>query len=305
MPRRTSRMKGRWVLITGAGQGLGRSLAVAFADVGARIIVTDRDLDRVETTRRWLCRRGNAAVGVEMDVSCAESVRAARLEVMSRVGGLDVLVNNAGIVQGGLFTEVALEQHLHTFNVNTHGPIRVVHAFLEDLLSSPVAHLVNIISASALVGLPQASTYAASKWAMLGFTESIREELHRAGHLHAGVTAVCPSYISTGLFAGAKPPRFTRMLTPGTVAREVVRAVETRRTQLMLPRTVGLLPLARTLLPVTWARRLGDWMGIYDSMTGWRGRQAAEQDGRNNEAAEAARDSSEPSWVHPAAVSGS
>ena len=268
-----TRLEGRWVLITGAGHGLGRALAGAFADAGSRIIVTDHDPDRVVSTTRWLSRRGNTAVGIEMDVTSEQSVAEARRDVISRIGSIDVLVNNAGIVRGGPFTDVPLEEHLRTLDVNTHGPIRVTHAFLPDLLASPTAHLVNIISASALIGLPGASTYAASKWALLGFSESLREELRRAGHAHACVTAVCPSYISTGLFAGVRPPRFTRMLTPAAVARQVVKAVLNRRRKLMLPRSVSLISLSRALLPESWSQRLGDWTGIHAGMADWHGHQ--------------------------------
>ena len=273
-----TRLDGRWVLITGAGHGLGRAMAGAFADAGSRIIVTDQDPDRVDSTTRWLSRRGNPAVGIEMDVTSERSVAEARRDVISRIGSVDVLVNNAGIVRGGPFIDVPLEEHLTTLDVNTHGPIRVTHAFLPDLLASPVAHLVNIISASALIGLPGASTYAASKWALLGFSESLREELRQAGHSQACVTAVCPSYISTGLFAGVRPPRFTRMLTPAVVARQVVKAVLNRRPKLMLPRSVSLIPISRALLPDSWSQRLGDWTGIHAGMANWHGHQRAETD---------------------------
>jgi len=278
MSHTKTRLDGRWVLITGAGHGLGRAMAGAFADAGSRIIVTDQDPDRVDSTTRWLSRRGNPAVGIEMDVTSERSVAEARSDVISRIGSVDVLVNNAGIVRGGPFTDVPLEEHLNTLDVNTHGPIRVTHAFLPDLLASPVAHLVNIISASALIGLPGATTYAASKWALLGFSESLREELRQAGHSQACVTAVCPSYISTGLFAGVRPPRFTRMLTPATVARQVVKAVLNRRPKLMLPRSVSLIPISRALLPDSWSQRLGDWTGIHAGMANWHGHQRAETD---------------------------
>lgn len=269
MTRPTTRLTDRWVLITGAGHGLGRALAGAFADAGSRIIVTDSDPSGIDITTGWLRRRGNTVIGLEMDVTCPESIERARRAVTARAGGVDVLVNNAGIVRGGLFTDVPLDEHLATFEVNTHGPIRVTHAFLPDVLDSPVAHLVNIISASALIGLPGASTYAASKWALLGFTESLREELRHGGHRHAGVTAVCPSYISTGLFSGVRPPRFTRLLTPAEVARQVVRAVLAGRPSLMLPRIVGLIPLSRAVLPNRWSQKLGDWTGIHTGMADW------------------------------------
>ncbi|HAB13020.1 MAG TPA: short-chain dehydrogenase [Planctomycetaceae bacterium] len=284
MTRPTTRLTDRWVLITGAGHGLGRALAGAFADAGSRIIVTDSDRSGIDMTTEWLSRRGNAVIGLEMDVTCPESIERARREVMTRAGAVDVLVNNAGIVRGGLFTDVPVDEHLATFEVNTHGPIRVTHAFLPVVLGSPVAHLVNIVSASALIGLPGASTYAASKWAVLGFTESLREELRHSGHRHASVTAVCPSYISTGLFSGVRPPRFTRLLTPAEVARQVVRAVLAGRPNLMLPRAVSLIPLSRALLPIRWSQKLGDWTGIHTGMADWLGHNRAEQPtGRNHD----------------------
>ena len=284
MTRPRTRLTDRWVLITGAGHGLGRALAGAFADAGSRIIVTDSDPSRIGMTTGWLSRRGNTVMGLEMDVTCPKSVERARREVMTRAGVLDVLVNNAGIVRGGLFTSVPVNEHLATIEVNTHGPIRVTHAFLPVVLDSPIAHLVNIVSASALIGLPGASTYAASKWALLGFTESLREELRHSGHRHAGVTAVCPSYISTGMFSGVRPPRFTRLLTPAEVARQVVRAVLAGRPTLMLPRAVSLIPLSRALLPDRWSQKLGDWAGIHTGMADWLGPDGAENPSVRNPA---------------------
>ncbi len=93
MARKRTRLTDRWVLITGAGHGLGRALAGAFADAGCRIIVTDSDPSRVGMTTGWLSRRGNTVMGLEMDVTCPKSVERARREVMTRAGVLDVLVN--------------------------------------------------------------------------------------------------------------------------------------------------------------------------------------------------------------------
>ena len=136
---------------------------------------------------------------------------------MTRVGPITSLINNAGVVFGGEFEQVELDQHLNTFRVNSEGLMATTHAFLDDLIQAKEAYLVNIASASAFIGLPYGSTYAASKWAVVGFSESLRLELAVRKIRHVHVTSVCPSYISTGMFDGVKTPLFSPMLTPKKV----------------------------------------------------------------------------------------
>ena len=131
---------------------------------------------------------------------------------------MDVLVNNAGIVHGGPFLDVPVERHLATYRVNVLGLVAVTHAFLPDLIASADSHLVNIASASGYIGLPHGSTYASSKWAVIGFSESLLLELELHGHRHVHVTTVCPSYVTTGLFDGARAARTTSLLSPERLA---------------------------------------------------------------------------------------
>jgi short-subunit dehydrogenase len=106
---------------------------------------------------------------------------------------------------------------------------------------------------------------------VLGFCESLREELRVLGHRHVGVTAICPSLIATGLFDGAKPARFTRWLTPGAVADEVVRAVEKGREFVMLPWTVRWMHRLCRGWPRGWFRAVCRWVGASRIMTDWHG----------------------------------
>ena len=147
----------------------------------------------------------------------------------AEIGPIDVLVNNAGVVFGGTFLEVPLDRHLATVAVNLSGVLAMTHAFLPDLIARPAGHIVNIASAAAVIALPMATSYAASKCAVLGFSDSLREELRELGHRHVGITAVCPGYIATGLFDGAKPARLTRWLTPEEVAAAVVAPLSAAR----------------------------------------------------------------------------
>jgi short-subunit dehydrogenase len=255
------------VLITGAGHGLGLAIAGAFARAGARVVVTDREPERVEAAVAQV----PGACGYRLDVTDAEQIAGVRARLAAEHGPPDVLVNNAGVVFGGPFLDVPLARHLATVNVNLAGVLAVTHAFLPDLLARPAAHLVNIASASAVIALPNAATYAATKWAVLGFTESLQEELRQHGHRHVGVTAICPGYITTGLFAGARPGRLTGWLAPETVAAAVVRAVEKQQEFVLLPRLLRVIYGLTAGLPRSWYKGLCRAFGVSRSMTGWHG----------------------------------
>jgi short-subunit dehydrogenase len=260
-------LDGKRVLITGAGGGLGRALAKRFADAGAIVIVTDRDVAAAENTAREI----KSAIAVQLDVTDAASIRTVRDRILGD-GPIDVLVNNAGVVFGGPFAATPQDRHDLTVAVNLNGVIAVTYAFLRDLNGRPEAHLVNVASASAFIPLPHGAVYAATKWAVLGFTESIREELRLLGHRHVGVTAVCPSYIDTGLFAGATPPKLTRWLTAEGVADATAQAVLRGQSLVILPRRIRWLLAIGNLLPSPIWRRVVAWTGVSTSMSGWHGR---------------------------------
>jgi all-trans-retinol dehydrogenase (NAD+) len=260
------------VLITGAGHGLGRAAAERFARAGAEVIVTDLDAERAVSVAGEIKRAGGRSLGFPLDVTSDEQTHAIRSRIRSERGPIDILVNNAGIVHGGPFLDVPLAKHRATVEVNLTAVLAMTHAFLPDLIAQPEAHIVNIASAAAIVALPHGVTYAATKWAVLGFSESLREELNLLGHRHVRVTAICPSYADTGLFSGAQPPRFSRMLKPESVADAIVRAVERNRDIVFLPRTVQAFHTLARHLPRGLYRRACAWVGVSTSMVNWRGR---------------------------------
>jgi all-trans-retinol dehydrogenase (NAD+) len=179
------------------------------------------------------------------------------------------------VVHGGPFIDVPLERHIQTYGVNTLGLVAMTHAFLPDLIASSEGHLVNISSASGFIGLPFGATYASSKWSVIGFSESLRLELDTLGHRHVGVTTVCPSYVSTGLFDGARPPLTTRFVTPEKIAALTVAAIKSNRAFVLTPWLVKLTPLLKGILP----RRLFDMvtglLGATGGMQDWKGRTKA------------------------------
>lgn len=261
------------VLITGGARGIGLSMARAFAGAGAEIVLTDLHRDALTEACSSLAEAGADCRSYLLDVTDIESIALARDQIHDEGGPIDLLVNNAGVVHGGIFLEVQLEQHLQTLRINTEGQVAVTHTFLPDLIAAPESHLVNMSSASGLVGLPWGTTYAASKWAVFGFSESLRLELERTGYEHVGVTVVCPSYVTTGMFAGVKTPRLTRFLSPEKLAAKITKAVLADKPYVLEPWLIKIAPFLKGVLPRPARDRLSDLFGATTGMRSWKGRQ--------------------------------
>jgi NAD(P)-dependent dehydrogenase (short-subunit alcohol dehydrogenase family) len=266
-------LNGKIAVVTGAASGIGRCLGHRFAAAGSRVAIADLDVAGARRVAAEIIAAGGQAHAFELDVTSPASVHALRAVLIERMGPPDVVVNNAGIVHGGAFLDVPLERHVATFRVNVEGLVNVTHALLPDLLARPEAHLVTIASASSFVGLPFGSTYGASKWAALGFAESLRLELQQLGYDHIGLTAVCPSYVGTGMFGGVTPPRLTRILTPERVADLTVKAVLANKAFVLTPWLVRLTPLLHGVLPRPVFEAVAAAFGVNTSMASWRGRE--------------------------------
>ncbi|MEM7581831.1 MAG: SDR family oxidoreductase [Acidobacteriota bacterium] len=271
-----SRLTLKRVLITGAAQGLGQAMARGFASEGAEIVLTDLDGAALEAAREDLERSGARCRSYVLDVTDAEAIEEVRASLHRDAGAIDLLINNAGVVFGGNFLDVPLNQHQLTYRVNVEGVVAMTHAFLPDIIASPRGHLVFIASASGYVGLPKGSTYASSKWAAIGFAESIRAELKQLGHRQVGVTTVCPTYINTGMFEGAEPPKTAKMLDADEIAAKVVDAVKRRRVWVREPWIVKVTPLLKHGLPTPLSDFLSDAFGASSSMDRWQGRDKPE-----------------------------
>jgi short-subunit dehydrogenase len=265
-------LEGKRVLITGGASGIGRAIADRCAGRGARLVLVDLNEAALSATADQLRATGATVDTFTADLSDVGQIALLSDRVHAAGGAIDVLVNNAGVVFGGGFLDVPVEKHLLTYQINTIGLVAMTHAFLPDLIASPDGHLVNTASASGLIGLPYGATYASSKWSVIGFSESIALELEELGHRHVHVTVLCPSYVSTGLFDGAKAPRFTRLLTADRVADRTVRAMLANRFAVRMPWLVSLTPPLKGLLPLRLFNRVARLLGVSTSMSHWKGR---------------------------------
>lgn len=280
------------MLITGGAQGIGFEMAIKFGERGTNIVIADIDEEKLADARARLEARGIPASGFRVDVTNPASIASLKAQVAAEAGPIDVLVNNAGVVFGGPFTKVSLDDHFKTYEVNVLGLVAVTHAFLDQLIQRPEAHLVHIASASGFIGLPYGSSYASSKWAVIGFGESIRAELKLEGHEHVHHTIVCPSYIGTGMFEGAAAPMATQILEPDALAEKVVQAVERNKIHVLEPFMVKLTPLLRDVLPTALYDKVSHLFGADTSMAQWTGRKA--ETGSEPEARLSAEDRLDP-----------
>lgn len=264
------------ILITGAGAGIGRLMAEKFAARGAEVIVTARRITAAREVVQHITNAGGKAHAYTLDVSKVASISKFRDQLHAEQGPISILVNNAGVVFGGEFEQVTLQRHRDTFRVNSEGLMACTHAFMDDLIAAPAAHLVNIASASAFIGLPYGSSYAASKWAVVGFSESLRLECAERGLRHIKVTTVCPSYIATGMFKGVKTPWLSPMLTPDKVVNSIIAGVAKGDAFVIEPPMARSVERLKGLLPRKIWDQIAKRTGVSTSMYSWKGKKKSE-----------------------------
>jgi NAD(P)-dependent dehydrogenase (short-subunit alcohol dehydrogenase family) len=191
--------KGKLVFITGAGSGIGRETALAFARGGARLALCDLREDGVAQTCRLVEAEGARAAHYVVDVTDANAVKALAAQVEREHGVVDVLVNNAGIGAAGNFLDTTLDTWRKVLDVNLMGVVHGCHAFLPAMVArGQGGHVVNLASLAAYVAAADMPVYCTSKYAVLGFSESLRADMARHG---IGVTAICPGVIHTNIIS--------------------------------------------------------------------------------------------------------
>jgi short-subunit dehydrogenase len=266
------KLDGRTVLITGGASGIGRLMGRRFLDQGAgHLVIWDVQQKALHETVSKFIAEGFRVSGYLVDLADPARIESAAGEM--RVAGVDVdvVVNNAGVIVGKTFVEHSSKDIALTMDVNILAPIYVAKEFLPGMISRNCGHFVNIASAGGFVSNPKMSVYCASKWAMIGWSDSLRIEMEQGG-TGVSVTTVTPYYIDTGMFAGVRSP-FIPILKPEYVADRIIAAVKSDRIFLRLPWIINLVPLLRGLLPVRCFDKIGgEWMRIYHSMDHFRGR---------------------------------
>lgn len=267
---------GKRVLVTGAAMGLGKLFAErAVREGAAAVVLWDINETALKETAAELTGRGGTVHHHVVDVSAPDAIAEAAAAVREQVGGIDILVNNAGIVRGNsYFWETENRADIDkTMAINSLAPMYVTLEFLPAMVAgSSEARVLTIASSAGLVSNPRMSVYAASKWAALGWSDSVRIELEQAGHAHVKVTTVCPTYINTGMFEGAKGFWFTPILEQQDVVDTSWREMKNGTPLVVLPWTSRLNKALSGLLPIKLRDLFLDTVGVYHSMDKFTGR---------------------------------
>jgi len=272
--------EGKNVLVTGAAMGMGRLFAErAIAEHAANIVLLDVDEAALNDTLEELealAEGPTVVTGYIVDVSDADAVADTAAAVLDETGRIDVLVNNAGVVRGNhYFWETDLEHDAKfTIEVNTLAPMYVAHAFLPGMIDAPgECRMLNLASAAGFTPNPRMAVYAASKWAVIGWSDSVRLELKQAGHDHVKVTTACPYYTNTGMFDGASSAPLLPILEPDEVVDESWKAMLAGRSFVVLPKTVMLSEMLKGVVPIDVRDFIADRViGVYHTMDDFTGR---------------------------------
>lgn len=267
------------ILITGAAMGMGRLYAErAVAEGAETVILWDINKEALaETTKALRVHADNRQEIVPMLVDIAQrtAIEKASANVIANHGGVDVIINNAGVVRGTYFWEHENERDTEfIMKINALAPMFITHEFLTGMMEGQrPSRIVNIASAAGTLSNPKMSVYASSKWALIGWSDSVRLELKQQHINNVKVTTVCPSYIATGMFEGVKGPLMTPIMQPDYVVNKVWKAMLAGKPMLMLPWTVHLSKVLKGILPQRWFDAIADNIfGVYNTMDKFTGR---------------------------------
>ena len=260
------------MLVTGGNRGMGKLFCEHGVAEGAKIIIWATNEQTMKETADELTRRGGEVYTYKVDVSNRKAIEEAAENVLKEHGTVDILINNAGIVVSAYFWEHTNDQIEKTMRINSEALMYICRAFLPGMMEKREGRIVNLASAAGLISNPKMSVYCASKWAVNGWSDSLRLELEQEGYDNICVTTVTPGYVNTGMFEGAKAPLMTPIIEPEPFVQMVWESMKKGKVVVRSPWTVYLVAIMKGILPI----RLFDFIfgnifGVYKSMDEFKG----------------------------------
>jgi 3-hydroxybutyrate dehydrogenase len=207
----------RGAVVTGGGRGIGAAVARALAEVGARVVVSARSTDQIESLAESLRQLGHKAWAVTCDVTDPDQVENLVQESTELLGSVDILINNAGIASSAPLKAISLEDWERIMAVNVTGPFLCTQAFIPAMIDAGWGRVVNVASVAGKVGQPYIAAYCASKHALIGFTRAVAAEMAAKG---VTVNAVCPGYVDTPMTDESVANMTSKTSLSGPAARE-------------------------------------------------------------------------------------
>ncbi|WP_300668948.1 SDR family oxidoreductase [Soonwooa sp.] len=263
---------GKKVLITGGASGIGKIMGRKVLERGAEtLVIWDINEAGIEVVKQEFSALKGNVVGYKVDVSNVENLIEVAAKTKLEVDAIDVLINNAGIVVGKYFHEHSHENISKSIAINADAIMHATLEFLPEMMQRNSGSICNICSSAGLISNPKMSVYAASKWAAIGWSDSLRLEMEQLKK-NISITTIMPFYINTGMFDGVKS-KLLPILDPEKTSERIIRAIEKQTKMLAMPLPYWFIRLSQGILPLG----LFDWtmrnvFGIYNTMKDFKGR---------------------------------
>ncbi|NPA90674.1 MAG: SDR family NAD(P)-dependent oxidoreductase [Chloroflexi bacterium] len=246
-----TQVKGAVAIVTGASSGIGKETALALAREGARVVLAARRRPLLEEVAQAIHALGGEALVIPTDVRDREQVDHLVRETLARWGQVDILVANAGAYIRRPIRELRVEDLEESMAVNFYGSVYPVLAVLPHMLARGHGHIVLVTSMDAKKGIPPDGPYVAAKFALAGFGDVLRQELHGTG---VRATVVFPGRVDTPLIADLTVPWISAKIPPTTVAQAILRGIRKNAPEVIVPWHARLLVYAQVISP-----RFADW----------------------------------------------
>jgi len=272
-------LRGKTAIVTGGAMGIGLATSKLLVHEGCVLTIWDINQNELEKSKKELELLGGKVFVYHCDVTDKNRVYELAKQAVCDMGTIDILINNAGYVKGGELLDQPDEVWEKTIQINLTAMLYTIRAVLPGMYQRNFGHIVNISSASGLLGVANLSVYAATKWAVWGLTESMRFEAWNNGKKGVRWSSIHPSYLAKGLFEGAKLGFLGNLIVPlvkshDVIARAIVYSALKRGKYLVLrPRSLRLTTLLRGILPDFLFQKLMILMGVHKSMESWKGRE--------------------------------
>lgn len=256
------------VLITGGASGIGKIMSRLFLDRGAQVIIWDINLSLINASLEELSLRGSIS-GYRVDIANQTALQDSFEQVKANHGMIDVLINNAGIVVGKYFHQHTQWEIKRSMDINALAPLYITRLFLPDMMAQNRGSVCNIASSASYISNPKMSVYVASKWAIFGWSDSLRLEM-KLLKKNIDVTTVTPYYIDTGMFDGVRS--IMPILDPEKVAKKIVRGIALGKPIVSMPWSIHFVRFFQAIFPIRffdWF--VGDVLGVYKTMDDFKG----------------------------------
>ncbi len=272
-------LKNKNVLVTGAAKGIGLATVKRLLKKEAKVVLWDFHKDDLATATQSLQNEGFNVFSQVCDVTNKEEVYNNAEIIKKDFGNIDILINNAGTVYTGYMLDRSDEELENMINVNFTSMIYTIRAFMPTMLKNNKGHIINISSASSLIGAPKLAVYAATKWAVMGLTESLRLEAIKMGKRGVKFSSIHPNFLKKGLFEGTKLNILGSIFAPGVKSHDKVAQVIVNRAirfgfhSPKIPWIMNQSVLLRALLPSSLLVKFGSLYGLnkmMDEHTGYK-----------------------------------